>query len=169
MSRQRGNQFRQQQQQQPYYNNNNYDLMNSRSDQYGYSPAQTGYSSSQSGAGGFSDRDGGYGHSGGGYSGGGHSGGGGYGDSGGGYSPSPSYGGYGHSSGAVYGSHSGYGKMDCPGIPIALLLITLLGVAVMGFILYTKIVGAGRRKRSSDDSFPDLEEISHILILGRIY
>jgi len=56
--------------------------------------------------------------------------------------------------------------MDCPGIPIALLLITLLGVAVMGFILYTKIVGAGRRKRSSDDSFPDLEEISHILILG---
>ena len=157
MSRQlrRFNQFRQQA---PYYNN--YDLMNSRSDLYGYSPAQ-------SGSGGFSERDGGYGHSSGGHSGGGGYSGGGYGTSG--YSPSPSYGGYGHSSGAVYGSHSGYGKMDCPGIPIALLLITLLGVAVMGFILYTKIVGAGRRKRSSGDLFPDLEEISHVLLLGRKY
>ena len=142
--------------------NNYYDLMNSRSDTYSYAPSQNGVS-------GFSDRDSGYGggHSGGGHSGGGgygHSGGSGYGHSGGGYSPSPSYGSYG---GTVYGSHSGYGKMDCPGIPIALLLITLLGIAVMGFILYTKIVGAGRRKKRSDERFPDLEEIFHILIIGR--
>ena len=155
----RGNQYRQRN---PYYNN--YDLMNSRSDLYGYSPAQGS-------SGGFSDRDGGYGghsggggygHSGGGY---GHSGGG-YGHSGGGYS-SPSYGGYGYSSGSVYGSHSGYGKMDCPGIPIALLLITLLGIAVMGFILFTKIQGAGRKKRSLSELFPDLEDVTQILILGR--
>jgi hypothetical protein len=59
--------------------------------------------------------------------------------------------------------------MDCPGIPIALLLITLLGIAVLGFILFTKIQGAGRRKRSSNDKYPDLEEISQILILGRNY
>ena len=46
-----------------------------------------------------------------------------------------------------YGSYaSGYGK-QCPGISIALLLISLLGIALMGYILYSKIVAAGRRKR----------------------
>ena len=46
-----------------------------------------------------------------------------------------------------YGSYaSGYGK-QCPGISIALLLISLLGIALMGYILWSKIVAAGRRKR----------------------
>ena len=90
---------------------------------------------------------GGYGHSGGGY---GHSGGG-YGHSGGGYGHGGgSYGGgygYGEPSYASY-SGGGYGKMDCPGIPIALLLITLLGIAVLGAIFLQKVLAAGRRRRS---------------------
>ena len=49
---------------------------------------------------------------------------------------------------STYGSYSG-GYNDCPGIPIALLLVTLLGIAVMGFILFQKINGAGRRKREA--------------------
>ena len=89
---------------------------------------------------------GGYGHSGGG--GYGHSSGGGYGHSGGGYGHSDggyghesysydgdgyghSVGGYGHENYGGYGhaSYGSYGKMDCPGVPIALLLTTLLGIA----------------------------------------
>merc|ERR1719422_961027 len=55
-----------------------------------------------------------------------------------------------------YGSYSG-GYNDCPGIPIALLLVTLLGIGVMGFILFTKIQGAGRRKRDTGfDSWTQL-------------
>ena len=50
-----------------------------------------------------------------------------------------------------YGSYAGgYGK-QCPGISIALLLISLLGIALMGYILWSKIVAAGRRKRDLAD------------------
>ena len=70
-----------------------------------------------------------------------------------------------------YGSYSqSYGK-ECPGIPIALLLVSLLGVLVMGYILYTKIVGAGRRKRDITDSWselwPVLENIDIVILHGR--
>ena len=80
-----------------------------------------------------------------------------------GYSGSPAQ------SKSSYGSYSG-GYNDCPGIPIALLLVTLLGVGVMGFILYTKIVGAGRRKRGIRDSWtellPELETLDLIILHG---
>jgi len=99
----------------------------------------------------------------------------GYGQSSNGYGQS-SYD-YGYSSGPgaeakqSYGSYSqSYGK-ECPGIPIALLLVSLLGVLVMGYILYTKIVGAGRRKRDIADSWPelwpDLENFDILLLHGR--
>ena len=69
-----------------------------------------------------------------------------------------------------YGSYSG-GYNDCPGIPIALLLVTLLGIGVMGFILFTKIQGAGRRKRDIIDSWvemlPQLEDLDRIILHGR--
>ena len=106
------------------------------------------------------------GHSGGGYpSGGGydsgHSGGGGYSHSGG-YDSGHSFGyggggGYDHpvsySHDSHGGSYGGYGNMDCPGVPIALLLTTILGIGVLGFILFTKIQGAGgRRKRNANQS-----------------
>ena len=80
-----------------------------------------------------------------------------------GYSGSPAQ------SKSSYGSYSG-GYNDCPGIPIALLLVTLLGIGVMGFILYTKIVGAGRRKRDIRDSWtellPELETLDIIILHG---
>ena len=48
-----------------------------------------------------------------------------------------------------YGSYaSGYGD-KCPGISIALLLISLLGIALMGYIFYLKVVAAGRKKRAT--------------------
>ena len=56
--------------------------------------------------------------------------------------------GYGAQSHGSYAS--GYGK-QCPGISIALLLISLLGIALMGYILWSKIVAAGRRKRDVAD------------------
>ena len=107
----------------------------------------------------------GYGHSGGGY---GHSGGG-YGHSSGGYGHSSV--GYGHGGGGYgggygygepsYASYSGggYGKMDCPGIPIALLLITLLGIAVLGAIFLQKVLAAGRRRRRRSISLEDLVDM----------
>ena len=50
---------------------------------------------------------------------------------------------------ANYGSYaSGHGD-KCPGISIALLLISLLGIFLMGYILYLKIVAAGRKKRAT--------------------
>merc|ERR1719232_1720126 len=68
-----------------------------------------------------------------------------------------------------YGSYSG-GYNDCPGIPIALLLVTLLGIGVMGFILFTKIQGAGRKKRDAVDSWsellPEVETLDIILLHG---
>lgn len=80
----------------------------------------------------------------------------------GGYSPAQSK--------STYGSYSG-GYNDCPGIPIALLLVTLLGIGVMGFILFTKIQGAGRRKRDIIDSWvemlPQLEDLDRIILHGR--
>ena len=83
--------------------------------------------------------------------------------------------GYGTGQGAEakssYGSYAGgYGK-ECPGIPIALLLVSLLGVVVMGYILYTKIVAAGRRKRDIADSWselwPEFENVDTIILHGR--
>ena len=73
-----------------------------------------------------------------------------------------------------YGSYSG-GYNDCPGIPIALLLVTLLGIGVMGFILFTKIQAAGRRKRQAPDEgasafsllLPELETLDVIILHGR--
>ena len=112
--------------------------------------------------GGFSNYYGGGYSPGGGYSSGGSGGvGGGYGD----------YGDYGSPAQAkqTYGSYSG--GYDCPGIPIALLLVTLLGIGVLGFILFTKIQGAGRRKRdTAADSWsllaPELENLDVLLLHG---
>ena len=162
-----------------------YDTVDYGHDSGGYKSHDSGYGKSE-----------GYGHSGGGtygHSGGGgyghdisygHSGGGGYGHSGGGgYGHSDSYGhdigyhdsGYGHDSyGHSYGaSYGGYGKMDCPGIPIALLLITLLGIGILGFILFTKINAAGRRKRSVyhftniPELLKDFEDVLTVIQFGR--
>ena len=80
----------------------------------------------------------------------------------------------GHSYGAqTYGSYAGYGK-QCPGISIALLLITLLGVTLMGYILWSKInAAAGRRKkRYTTGNFVDVwefvENFLPILLNGNI-
>ena len=145
--------------------------------QYGNMDGSSGYARAyprSSGYGGtsYGHSSPGYGHSGGGY---GHSGGG-YGHSSGGYGHSS--GGYGHSSvgyghggggyGGGYGygepsyasySGGGYGKMDCPGIPIALLLITLLGIAVLGAIFLQKVLAAGRRRRRRSISLEDLVDM----------
>ena len=75
---------------------------------------------------------------------------------------------------STYGSYSG-GYNDCPGIPIALLLVTLLGIAVMGFILFQKINAAGRRKREASGEgesalsllLPELETLDVIILHGR--
>ena len=171
------------------------DLMAGRSDSYGH--IDIGHS----GGGGYSSGGydhlghsggGGYGHSRGeGYSSGGyHLGGGEYGHSGGGgYDSGLSHltggsGGYGHSVGGYehpisyshdsYGhgaSYGNYGKMDCPGIPFALLLTTLLGIGILGFILFTKITAAGRRKRNANDgcsSLLPLEDILKVVYFGMI-
>jgi len=58
--------------------------------------------------------------------------------------------------------------MDCPGIPIALLLITLLGIGILGFILFNKINAAGRRKRSvyQFTNIPELlKEVEDVLTI----
>ena len=139
------------------------DLMAGRSDSYGH--IDIGHS----GGGGYGHTGGGYDHlGGGGY---GHSGGGGYdsglshlsggyGHSGGGYEHPISYSHDSYNHGASYGS---YGKMDCPGIPIALLLTTLLGIGLLGFILFTKIQGAGRRKRNANDGWSSLLPLEDFL------
>ena len=115
----------------------------------GYSPSGSGYRSSNSGYG--------YGNSGYGNSGYGRS------DS---YSPSGNRiasrsGGYGN-----YASYSG-GYKDCPGIPLALLLITLLGVAVLGVIFFLKVQAAGRRKRSIEE-WLHWEDLLPIISIGRM-
>ena len=138
--------------------------------QYGNMDGSSGYARAyprSSGYGGtsYGHSSPGYGHSGGGY---GHSGGG-YGHSSGGYGHSSV--GYGHGGGGYgggygygepsYASYSGggYGKMDCPGIPIALLLITLLGIAVLGAIFLQKVLAAGRRRRRRSISLEDLVDM----------
>ena len=170
------------------------------SDQYGHIAAGHGHSGGGYEVGNYDYTKSDYGHSDYGHSyssdGYGHSGGGGYGHSsgghdhhGGGYHDSTDYGhntySYGHEGGyhaipsyhaASYGS---YGKMDCPGIPIALLLTTLLGIGILGFILFTKIQGAGRRRRSTEQTslaagnttwtgvLADIEDLITILSFGR--
>ena len=146
------------------------DLMAGRSDSYGH--IDIGHS----GGGGYGLSSG-EGYSSGGYD---HLGGGGYdgglshlsGGSGGyGHYEHPisySHDSYGHQHGASYGN---YGKMDCPGIPIALLLTTLLGIGILGFILFTKITAAGRRKRNANDgssSLLPLEDILNVVNFGMI-
>ena len=67
-----------------------------------------------------------------------------------------------------YGSYAGYGK-QCPGISISLLLISLLGVALMGYILWSKIVASGRRKRNVagiEDFWWFVENFGPILMNG---
>ena len=64
-----------------------------------------------------------------------------------------------------YGSYSA-GYKDCPGIPFALLLITVLGVTVMGVLFYFKVQAAGRKKRSVAAGW-SLEDIEIALISGR--
>jgi hypothetical protein len=75
---------------------------------------------------------------------------------------------YGHES-AKFGSYaSGYGD-KCPGISIALLLISLLGIALMGYIFYLKVVDAGRKKRATsgiDGFLWFAENIESILFRG---
>ena len=138
--------------------------------QYGNMDGSSGYARAyprSSGYGGtsYGHSSPGYGHSGGGY---GHSGSG-YGHSSGGYGHSSV--GYGHGGGGYgggygygepsYASYSGggYGKMDCPGIPIALLLITLLGIAVLGAIFLQKVLAAGRRRRRRSINLEDLVDM----------
>ena len=66
----------------------------------------------------------------------------------------------GHSGHASYSGGGGYGKMNkCPGIPLALLLITLLGIAITGVILFLKIQAAGKRKRRSAFHWEDMAEL----------
>ena len=138
------------------------------------SPSGSGYGASGGGSYG-----GGYGASGGGSYGGGASGGGSYGGgkvrsdsyghSSSGYSqPSSGYSqpSYGYSQPSYASYSSGYGKMDCPGIPIALLLITLLGILTLGVIFFLKVQAAGRRKRSVEDQIP-LEDLGLLFIIGR--
>ena len=139
------------------------------------SPSGSGYGSSGGGSYG-----GGYAASGGGFYGGGLSGGGGsygggkvrsdsYGHSSSGYSqPSSGYSqpSYGYSQPSYASYSSGYGKMECPGIPIALLLITLLGILTLGVIFFLKVQAAGRRKRSVEDQIP-LEDLGLLFIIGR--
>ena len=94
----------------------------------------------------------------------------GYGSPAGGYGNS-GYGssGYGSSGGRAqaknYGSYSA-GYKDCPGIPFALLLITLLGVTVMGVLFYLKVAAAGRKKRSVASGW-FLEDIEIAFLAGR--
>ena len=46
------------------------------------------------------------------------------------------------------------------GVSIALLLTTFLGILLMGYTLYTKIVAnGGRRKRSDEGNLKDLSEL----------
>ena len=104
-----------------------------------------------------------------------------YGTSGSGYpsaadgyaSPLTSYGRSNRAGGGYYASYSGgYGK-DCPGVPFALLLTTLLGVAVMGVIFYLKVQAAGRRRRRSlageDIDWGEvlIEELPSLMAIGR--
>ena len=68
-----------------------------------------------------------------------------------------------------YGSFSGgYNECDS-GISIALLLISLAGIATMFYILYTKIQ-AGRKKRSSDqtDLWWAFENLETIVYSGKL-
>ena len=94
-----------------------------------------------------------------------------YGDGYGGYGADKSAKNLGYGYGAQsYGSYaSGYGK-QCPGISIALLLISLLGIVLMGYILWSKIVAAGRRKRDVADMADFwwfMDHLGPIMINGR--
>jgi len=61
--------------------------------------------------------------------------------------------------GSFSGHSAGYGEEYCDnGVSLALLLTALLGVAVMFYVLYTKITKAGRRRKRSTDELNDLEE-----------
>jgi hypothetical protein len=60
--------------------------------------------------------------------------------------------------GAYSGHHASYSEEYCDnGISIALLLTALLGIAVMFYVLYTKIT-KGRRRRRSTEELDVLEE-----------
>ena len=72
-----------------------------------------------------------------------------------------------------YGSYaSGYGD-KCPGISIALLLISLLGIFLMGYILYLKVVAAGTKKKRATTGIDSvgvrwfLQNIESIIYSGK--
>ena len=68
-------------------------------------------------------------------------------------------GGYGYGEPSYASYSGGYGKMECPGIPIALLLITLLGIAVLGAIFLQKVLAAGKRRRRRSIAIEDLVDM----------
>jgi hypothetical protein len=66
----------------------------------------------------------------------------------------------------TYGAYSG-GYNDCPGVPLALLLITALGIITMGVLFYLKVVAAGRRRRREADSWWSIEALEVAVAAGR--
>ena len=71
-----------------------------------------------------------------------------------------------------HGSFSGGYGDKCPGISIALLLISLLGIALMGYIFYLKVVDAGRKKRATpgiDGFLWFAENIESIVFRGNFF
>ena len=127
-----------------------------------YGSTGSGYGSSGAG---YGSSGAGYGSTGAGYG----STGAGYGSKGAGYGTAPTSlardGGYGHGGG--HASYSG-GYEKCPGIPLALLLITLAGVVVMGVIFFLKVQAAGRRKKRSSEEFL-WEDLLPMAMIGRTH
>ena len=70
-----------------------------------------------------------------------------------------------------YGHHDTYyHDSGCyeEGVSIALLLTTFLGILIMGYTLYTKIVANGGRKRREADSNFLLSELPLIVVNGML-
>ena len=65
-----------------------------------------------------------------------------------------------------YHHHDSYHDTGCyeEGVSIALLLTTFLGILIMGYTLYTKIKGIGRRRRREEPQNNVMEELAHILV-----
>ena len=96
----------------------------------------------------------------------------GYGAFGGGSYGNSGYGSSGYGSSGPYAQAKNYGSYsagykDCPGIPFALLLITVLGVTVMGVLFYFKVQAAAGRKKRSTFSGWGLEDLEIAFHKGR--
>jgi hypothetical protein len=64
-----------------------------------------------------------------------------------------------HASSNSVGSYSGHHKQCDNGIPLALLLTTLLGIGALFYTLYTKVTMApGRKRRSSQTAWEQVED-----------